>query len=148
MAVCHDPSGAQFDVWEAKKPGPRVDSRHPGAPTWYETMTTDVARGKTFYEGVFGWTSTDVSPAPGMDYTILKQGKTDVGGMMGILPRMGDIKPHWNINFAVANVDDSLALAKELGATIPMGPHDVPNVGRFAAVVSPQGVGFLIFQWK
>ena len=38
-----DPNGAEFDVWEPRKHlGTDVDSRLHGAPSWFETMTTDV----------------------------------------------------------------------------------------------------------
>ncbi|MGH9867665.1 MAG: VOC family protein [Candidatus Polarisedimenticolia bacterium] len=39
MAVCFDPQGAGFDLWEPKaKPGMEVDCRQPGAPSWFEAM--------------------------------------------------------------------------------------------------------------
>jgi len=57
MAVCTDPNDAEFDVWEPKKgPGMDADSSHHGAPSWFETMTTDVDRAARFYAELFGWT--------------------------------------------------------------------------------------------
>jgi len=57
MSVCFDPNGAEFDVWEPKKGhGTDVDSSLPGAPSWFETMTTDVDRATKFYSALFGWT--------------------------------------------------------------------------------------------
>jgi len=51
MAVCHDPNGAQFDLWQPKRmQGTDVDAELPGAPSWFETMTTDVDRATEFYE--------------------------------------------------------------------------------------------------
>jgi hypothetical protein len=45
MAVCHDPTGAAFDVWQAKQAQPTdVDSALHGAPSWFETIATDVPR--------------------------------------------------------------------------------------------------------
>jgi predicted enzyme related to lactoylglutathione lyase len=82
MAVCTDPNGAQFDVWEPKKnPGTDVDNRLHGAPSWFESRTTDVARATAFYSGLFGWKPEEVSP-PGMSYTTFKRGGTYVGGMV------------------------------------------------------------------
>src|SRR5258707_14477254 len=54
MAVCVDPSGAEFDVWEPKQgPGPEVDRGLHGAPSWFELSTNDVERAAAFYAGVF-----------------------------------------------------------------------------------------------
>ena len=45
MAVCFDPNGAEFDVWEPRRiHGTDVDTTQHGAPSWFETLTTDVDR--------------------------------------------------------------------------------------------------------
>ena len=73
-------------MWESKKLlGTDVDSTLHGAPSWFETMTTDVDRATTFYCGLFGWTS-EVTPMPGSNYTTFKHGTTPVAGMMAITP--------------------------------------------------------------
>jgi predicted enzyme related to lactoylglutathione lyase len=49
MAVCKDPNGAEFDIWEPRNlQGTDVDSHHHGAPFWFETLTTDVDRASAF----------------------------------------------------------------------------------------------------
>src|SRR4051794_2056895 len=69
MAVCFDPDGGEFDVWEPKKmPGTDVDPSLHGAPSWFEAMTTDVGRATEFYSGLFGWTP-HVMRMPGYEYT-------------------------------------------------------------------------------
>ena len=65
MAVCHDPNGAKFDLWEPKAMhGTDVDSTLHGAPSWCETITSDTERAGQFYTTLFGWTPT-VSTASG-----------------------------------------------------------------------------------
>ena len=65
MAVCTDPDGAEFDVWEPKKMiGTEADSSDHGVPSWFEVLTTDLDRGATFYAGLFDWIP-DVMPMPG-----------------------------------------------------------------------------------
>src|SRR5947209_4433950 len=99
MAVCFDPNGAEFDVWEPKAMlGTDVDSSLHGAPSWFEAMTTDVGRATEFYTGLFGWTS-EVMPMPGSSYTVFKLGGTDVAGMMTIPPEMAGLRPHWTTYF-------------------------------------------------
>jgi len=147
MAVCTDPNGAAFDVWEPKKLlGTDADSTHHGAPSWFETMTTDVDRAATFYSGLFGWTP-EVMPMPGPKYTILKHGTADVAGMMPIPPQMGKLRPHWATYFTVKDADETAREAVTLGATLCVPVQDVPGIGRFCGITSPQGVTFYVITY-
>ena len=145
MAVCHDPNGGPFDIWEPKTmPGTDADSSHPGAPSWSETLTTDVAKAREFYCSLFGWTA-EVKQMPGMEYTILRNHGMDIAGLMAI-PHPG-IPPHWGTYFTVSNVDETAKTAKELGGTLYVPPMDIPEIGRFCGIISPQGVRFLAIQY-
>ena len=116
MAVCFDPTGAEFDIWEPKKmPGTDVDSALHGVPSWFETRTTDVDRATGFYSGLFGWTP-EVMPMPGPDYTAFKNAGTDVAGMMEITPEMVGIQPHWATYFTVNDAD---AAARRRCGSVP-----------------------------
>ncbi len=144
MAVCSDPNGAGFDVWEPKKmPGTDVDPARPGAPCWFETLTTDVPRATAFYTELFGWTATTKpSAASGAAYTEFALAYLPVAGMMPILPHMGEFPPHWAVYFTVTDVDATAALAAALGGSVCVPPMDIPNVGRFGGLLSPHGVSF------
>jgi hypothetical protein len=146
MAVCFDPNGAPFDLWEPKKmPGTDVNPARPGAPCWFETLTTDVPRATAFYTALFGWTATTKpSAAPAAAYTEFALGETPVGGMMPILPHMGEFPPHWAVYFTVADVDETARRTVELGGQVCVPPMDIPGVGRFCGPVSPQGVSFYV----
>jgi predicted enzyme related to lactoylglutathione lyase len=147
MAVCFDPNGAQFDVWEPKKgPGTDVDSSLHGAPSWFEALTTDVERATKFYSELFGWTP-EVMPMPGFTYTTFKNGDDYIAGLMQIMPQMGEMPPHWGTYFTVSGIDATVSEAGELGAKIFTPIETVPNVGRFAALASPQGVVFHVIQY-
>jgi predicted enzyme related to lactoylglutathione lyase len=147
MSVCHDPNGAEFDIWEPKKgSGTDVDSTQHGAPSWYETLTTDVTRATKFYTTLFGWTP-EIKPMPGFDYTVFKLGDQFVGGLMSILPHMGAMRPHWATYFTVKNADETARLAAGLGAKICVPVQDIPQVGRFCGITSPQGVTFYVIQY-
>ena len=37
--------------------------------------------------------------------------------------------------------------AKELGGKVVVGPHDIPNTGRFTIVNDPQGAMFAVFEF-
>lgn len=142
MAVCFDPNGAEFDIWESRKGlATDADSQHHGAPSWFETMTTDVERAAAFYSGLFGWTR-ETKPMPGGAYTTFKLGDAFVAGMMHITPEMGAMRPHWGTYFTVTDVDATAREAVRLGAVLHVPVMDVPGVGRMCGVTSPQGVMF------
>jgi len=147
MAVCFDPNGAEFDLWEPKKgPGTEVDSSLHGAPSWFETLTTDVDRAAKFYAGLFGWTP-EVMQMPDLQYTSFKLSDAYVAGMLQITPQMGSMRPHWGTYFTVKDVDATAREAVELGGKICLPLTDVPSVGRFCGIMSPQGVAFYVITY-
>jgi predicted enzyme related to lactoylglutathione lyase len=149
MGMCIDPNGGIFAVWQPiEKPGFEVDGRAHGAPTWFETITDDVPRAVKFYGELFGWTAEEQSPVPGMKYTLLKLDGVPIAGAMGKTPHMpANVPAHWGTTFAVKNADETVRLAKELGAEICIPVQELPNVGRFALLKSPQGVSFHLMQY-
>jgi predicted enzyme related to lactoylglutathione lyase len=141
MAVCFDAAGAEFDAWEPRlQPGTDVDSSLHGAPSWFELMTTDVARAARFYGELFGWKARAV---PGSGYSVLALGGNDIAGMQAITGRMGKMPSHWATYFTVTDADATARLAVELGAQIDMQPHAASGV-RFCGLTSPQGVHFRV----
>jgi predicted enzyme related to lactoylglutathione lyase len=147
MAVCFDPNGAEFDIWQPKTMhGTDVDTTLHGAPSWFETMTTDVRRATAFYSGLFGWTP-EVMPMPGFEYTNFTLGDALVAGLMPILPEMRNTRPRWATYFTVDDADEAARQAAGLGATICVPPQDIPAVGRFCGITSPQGVTFYVIRY-
>lgn len=109
---------------------------------WYELMVPDADAAAIFYGAVLGWTckKTDSSGAPG--YREWWMGETPIGGLLPLSDDMiaGGAHPSW---LGYVHVDDVEAQADRLaaaGATIMMGPLDIPGVGRFVMIVDPQGV--------
>jgi uncharacterized protein len=151
MAECTDPNGAAFDLWQPKlSQGADADTRTHGVPSWFETMTTDTARAAAFYGKLFGWTA-QTTPVTGMDYTTFSLDGAPgapVAGMMAITPAMGPMPPHWGVYFTVRDPDAAVALAGTLGGTTCVPPQDIPGVGRFAGITSPQGATFYVIRYE
>ncbi|MFO1315610.1 MAG: VOC family protein [Burkholderiales bacterium] len=148
MAVCFDPNGAAFDVWEPQKgEGMDADSGQHGAPSWFESMTTDVDRAAKFYAALFDWTPEPM-PMDGYTYTTFRRGDGYVAGMMAITPDMGAVQPHWGTYFTVDDADAAARAAPALGARLYIPPMDVPGVGRFCGIASPQGVPFMVMRYE
>lgn len=59
----------------------------------------------------------------------------------------GEINPQWGIYITVDDVDATARKAEELGGKVLMPPTDIPNVGRFAALMDPQGVMFSVITY-
>ena len=148
MAVCFDPNGAEFDVWEPKgMPGFDVDSSLPGAPSWFEATSRNVKRDREFYGGLFGWAATEVSIPP-VTYTMFSRKGPPIAGMVPSTPENAQPKPHWGVYFTVQNPDETTKLARLMGAKIRIAPKDIPGVGRFACIVSPEGVPFYVIRYS
>jgi predicted enzyme related to lactoylglutathione lyase len=71
-----------------------------------------------------------------------------VGGVMKLpedAKAMG-APPHWLPYINTPDVDATVRQANQLGAKTLFGPHDIPNVGRFAVLQDPQGAVFATFK--
>jgi uncharacterized protein len=122
IASCTDPNGARFVVWEPGTfGGTDFDSARHGAPSWIETLTTDVDRAAKFYAELFGWTPV-VNSMPGLEYTIFKLGAKDVAGIMQLNPQMedGNCQPYWGTYFTVTDANATARMAVDLGAELWM----------------------------
>ncbi|TMM39687.1 MAG: VOC family protein [Actinobacteria bacterium] len=143
MAVCTDPTGVFFAVWQAGKHLGAELVNEPGCLTWNELTTTDMAAAKAFYPAVLGVTIRDVSMGEGMTYTLFEVDDRAVAGGMQVDP--AGMPTQWSVYFAVDDCDAVHAKAVELGATPVMGPEDAPP-GRFAILTDPQGGIFSIIR--
>lgn len=112
----------------------------PGHVSWNELVTTDVAGAKTFYSGLFGWKAE----AFGNDYTLFKTGDAMVGGLMKC-PQPG-APAHWLAYVTVDDVDAAAVKAGKLGGKVVAPPFDVPEVGRIAVLLDPQGAAIGLFK--
>jgi predicted enzyme related to lactoylglutathione lyase len=164
MAVCADPAGAVFSLWQ---PGAMTGAELVNAPgTWNfsELNTGDVDGAKRFYGTVFGWEAGEVDIGalagtmvrlPGYADFLeqfdpgIKQRHADFGAPPGfsdcvawILP-LQEGTPHWSVTFAVADTDAVTATAQRHGGTVVIEPLDVPPV-RTAVLRDPAGAQFTV----
>jgi uncharacterized protein len=151
MAICTDPLGARFAIWEASGNHSPDVMHEPGSFTWCELTCRDVDVAKRFYAAVFGWESKSPPFSEGSGYTVffLPGLERPVAGMVQmdeLWPE--DIAPHWMVYFAVADTDRTTARAAELGGTVSVEPFDLYNVGRVAVLTDPEGASFSLLQWS
>ena len=111
-----------------------------------ELHTTDLARAREFYTGLFGWKLQDV-PMPGDGtYTMIDVGGGTGGGMMAA-QRPGE-PSHW---VAYVGVDDIHAFTKKartLGAKVVMDVTEVGQFGSMSVITDPTDATIALWQAK
>lgn len=146
LAVCKDPTGALFSLWQARKHCGAGVIDEDCAVCWTELATCDVPRARDFYCKLFGWTTRPSRGTPA--YIEFAAGGQNRGGLLPMDKDWEGVAPHWGIYFLVPDVDLAAARAKELGGVTRYGPFDAPSVGRMAALSDPQGAGFSLITFQ
>jgi uncharacterized protein len=54
--------------------------------------------------------------------------------------------PQWSVFFAVADTDETVAKAQELGGEVLVEPRDLPDIGRIAVLRDAVGAMFQVIQ--
>ncbi|MBP3042647.1 VOC family protein [Arthrobacter jiangjiafuii] len=163
-AALADPDGAGFRLWQARRrPGTQVVNS-PGAWNFSDLHTPDVGAATAFYREAFNWEVDDL----GYGWLVRRPGYGDhlaatvdpdirerqaavftpsgfedaVAWIAAATPRE---RPHWHVTFAVADRDQTAALAGRLGATIL--DQDDEQWSRTALIRDPQGAAFTASQF-
>ncbi len=163
MAVCADPAGATFCLWQAKQHRGAAVVNEPGSLNFNDLYTRDPEGAKAFYRAVFGWETLAMDGGfeswalpgygkfldeinPGtlerMDELGAPKGFADVVASLNPIPDdQPETPPHWGLTFAVDDADATAAKARELGGTVLAEPFDAPWV-RMTVIADPQGATF------
>jgi predicted enzyme related to lactoylglutathione lyase len=168
MAVCADPEGAVFCLWQAgAHKGARIINEA-GALVFNDLATRDRARAVSFYGSVFGWGTLGEGDGAAM-WTLpgygdhlalgdpeLRQRHAEVGAPPGFEDVVASLNPigvedsdvpsHWNVTFATDDADATAERARSLGATLLAPPFDAPWV-RMTVIADPQGATFVASQF-
>jgi uncharacterized protein len=163
MAVCTDPEGAAFCVWQAKQhKGARIVNE-PGSLNFNGLNTRDPQSAKAFYGSVFGWETLALGDAemwrlpgygdfleqidPGIRKRMAETGAPEgFEDVVAAITPIGDDQPdapaHWSVTFAVDDADATADRAAALGAQVIVPPFDAPWV-RMTVITDPQGATFI-----
>ncbi|MER7761163.1 VOC family protein [Streptomyces sp. NPDC097619] len=137
VAICSDPCGAVFGIWQAGDHlGTGLTGVH-GTPVWNELVTQDSSVGK-FYQSVFGHQPEALVSAD-EDYLTLHLEGRPVAAVHGVgraLPH--DRGAHWMTWFEVDDPDAAAGLAVQLGGHLVQAPREGAS-GRVAVVADPEG---------
>src|SRR5690242_13764738 len=147
MAVCLDPNGGAFAIWQAgKHPGARLVNET-GAMCWVELQAKEESKSEKFYTGLFGWKSEKMSMGGPIEYTTFKVGDIPVAGMLPNPAGAADNVPqNWLGYLQVTECDGVTDKAKANKGQVFVSPQTIPGVGRFAVLADAQGAAFGILQ--
>ena len=164
MAVCSDPEGAVFCVWQAKNHKGANIVNEAGSLNFNTLNTRDLEGAKAFYGSVFGWKILDLGGGgamwklpgygdfleqsdPGLQERMAGSGAPEgfadvVAAASPIADDQPDTPAHWGVTFAVDDADATADKAKELGGDVLVPPFDAPWV-RMTVLSDPQGATFV-----
>jgi hypothetical protein len=119
-------------------------------PAHFEIHATDPARAIAFYEQIFGWTFQQWGD---QEYWLIITGPDDEPGINGgLLPRNAEapaagLSPNGYVcTVQVDDVEGTVKLATEAGATVQMPVSAMPGVGLLAYLADPDGNHFGVLQ--
>jgi hypothetical protein len=138
-----DPQGGAFFLFRAEKDDQPDRPASRGDWLWNELWAKDGAGASAFYTKTFGFTSSAM-PMPNGDYHILEASGGKRGGIM--TSPAPEVPVSWLPYVQVDDVDGTAARAEKLGGSIMSKPEDIPNVGRFAIVLDPQGAAIAVMK--
>lgn len=147
FAVIADPLGASIALFRPKSEQstmPPAMSTTPGHFSWGELNTTDWKKAWAFYEQMFGWKRTrsmDLGQGMGEYAMFGLDNENSVGGMSNTATKM-KAPPHWLYYIVVDDCDAAAKKVSARGGKVLNGPMDIPEGGRIAQCMDPQGAVF------
>jgi uncharacterized protein len=116
-----------------------------GVPCWVDNMVTSAELHhdkRAFLSALFDWTWQDGTPETGYYALALSNGQPVMG--MGIYD--GATTSAFQTYFSTSDIEASVALATELGATSVMPVMAVMNLGKMAMLNDPEGATFGLWE--
>jgi predicted enzyme related to lactoylglutathione lyase len=112
----------------------------PGVPNWVDLTTPQPESAREFYGGLFGWTFSDVEPAPsGGSYALAQLDGGAVGGLVQGEPA------RWNSYVLVDRVEDAAERVQAAGGRLVGEPAEVEQ-GRVLAFTDPEGAELRLWE--
>ncbi|MFH0516292.1 VOC family protein [Streptomyces sp. M41] len=147
MAICSDPSGAVFGIWQTPAHRGTPITGVPGTPAWNDLLTFESVNVAKFYATVFAYEEEPEVSADSDHVTLRVEGRPVAGihGMGHALPR--DRGPHWMTYFEVADPDAMVDRVVGLGGHV-LKPAQDGEHGRVATVSDPEGARFSLIRTR
>lgn len=144
MAVCMDPEGATFCVWQAKEHRGAQIVNEPGSLNFNSLNTRDAEAAESFYGSLFGWETLGLGGGfnmwrlggygdfleqsdPGLHQRMAESAAPEgfedvVAALNPIADDQPQVPPYWSVTFAVDDADVTARRAAELGGRVVVPP--------------------------
>jgi predicted enzyme related to lactoylglutathione lyase len=123
---------------------PICDGAPLGAPCWIDLTSSDLERAQDFYGSLFGWEFESQGPAVGGYVTAAKNGHQVAGLVANV--REWPFPDGWSVYFHTADIDATVSAATAVGASLRLGPMQLPARGVMSAATDPSGAAFRLWQ--
>lgn len=173
VALCADPEGAVFGVWQAAENKGAQAVNEAGSWVFSELHTGGLERAETFYGAVFAWEADPFDLGDGQKAAIwrlpgygdflaerdpeIRERQQAEGAVDGFADAVAFVEPlaagelqtaaRWTVTFAVADADAAVARATSLGATV-LTPLFDTDYTRQAVVEDPQGAVITLSEYR
>jgi predicted enzyme related to lactoylglutathione lyase len=105
-----------------------------GDITHIDIPVSDFGRAKAFYSGLFGW---EIAEVPGFEGYPMWRAPNNISGG-GLAPRdEGFTQPRSYVE--VDSIDDTVAAARDAGATVLMEKSEISPTSWWAVIADPDG---------
>ncbi len=116
--------------------------RFVGKFVWFDLFTHDLQSTSRFYEELFGWSFDDTFSGEKIVKTIMRKG-VPIANAVYINPQKSNVnESQWLSYMSVGDVDRASMIVEQNNGSIYMQPKDLPNRGRVAVVIDPEGALF------
>ena len=119
-----------------------TEQRLVGKFVWFDLFTHDLESTSRFYEKLFGWSFQDTLSGKKMVKTIMRNG-VPIANAVYVNPKKSNVnESQWLSYMSVENVDRAVMMVKQNNGSIYIKPKNLPDRGRVAVVIDPEGALF------
>jgi predicted enzyme related to lactoylglutathione lyase len=140
-AVIKDAEHATVELVDTERP--LGGNEGAGNWVWAELWTKDFDKAAAFYAEVVGYQQTIYEPDD-RGYPVFEKSDDPKAGL--VLISYEGIEAGWAPYIGIADMQDTLARAKELGGVIHLSPEEASDDGRVALLGDPVGAAFFVYE--
>jgi predicted enzyme related to lactoylglutathione lyase len=148
QAVFADPEGALFGAVRSSSGDPPDFLAEPGDWIWIQLLSRDARKAAEFYRAVGGYDVMENTANNRLSDRVLTSEGYARATVRTIPPGHERVQPSWLPFVRVKNLGESLALAKELGGKVLLGPRPELLEGRVAVIADPTGAAIGLMEWS
>ena len=120
-----------------------MTTKNTGRFAWFDLMTDNVDKAKTFYTELFNWKIQSMSIGD-QSYEMFAAGEAAVGGIgKAEHPSLNNM---WLAYTTVDNLDNTIKYLKQNGGNVLVPEVSLPSIGRWVIATDAQGIVFAPFQ--